>query len=114
MTRENFAAAVSKVDSEESRGQWFFVAIYIGGMLVIGLPFARIPKEYWWAHLLGIILLFGWIIGPIPILLKAARARAERNNLRCPECGKHFLGTDRKLVLAGGNCCYCGNTIIEK
>ena len=114
MKRQDFDAAVDKVTAEENRGQWLFLAVYVGGIIAVGLPFSRIPEQYWWAHIIGIIALFAWILGPIPFLLRAAKKRAERNGLQCPHCGRHFLGPDRKVVLAGGNCCFCGDAIIEK
>jgi uncharacterized membrane protein len=114
MKREEFAASVAIVESQEKKGQWLFLVVYIGGMLLIGLPFARVPEELWWAHIIGIILFFGWLVLPIPFLLKKARKRAEKYSLRCPHCEKQFLAPDRKIVLAGGNCCYCGLPVIEK
>jgi uncharacterized membrane protein YecN with MAPEG domain len=114
MNPEEFSISVKLAEAEEKKGQWSFLVIYIGGMLVIGLPFARVPEDLWWVHLIGIILFFGWLLLPIRFLLKKARIRAEKYGLKCPHCHKAFLVPDRKIVLSGGNCCYCGLTVISK
>jgi uncharacterized membrane protein YecN with MAPEG domain len=84
MNPEEFSISVKLAEAEEKKGQWSFLVIYIGGMLVIGLPFARVPEDLWWVHLIGIILFFGWLLLPIRFLLKKSKNQSRKIRIEVP------------------------------
>ncbi len=112
MTREEIISHSKARDSEAKRFDWRFMLVYLGGMLLVGLPFTRAPKERWELHLLGLFLLFGWLLAPIHFLIRKAKKDAQKHQLLCPSCTKPLGPFDVKIAIASGRCCHCGHQLI--
>lgn len=111
MTREDFADAVAKATRRENWITWVSLAVFFAGMAGL-IPLMDVIKPYPWAHIASPMLIFGWI-GAFAVYSGIfVRQNANRYDLRCPHCRKHYLYPQRPIMMAGaGNCCFCGKTV---
>ena len=88
-------------------------------MMILGLAstnfvFSHLPEKLTGANALLSLLVFILLITPWVLVIVILARRTKRLGLQCPHCEKLFLAHDRKIVLSGGACCYCGKPVIER
>jgi len=111
MTPEEFAAASRKATSEELK----FGAIGLGAMMLGSVfLFECLPEKLASVNALLLLLVFIILCPPWIFIIWGGYRRIKRLGLQCPHCEKPFFAQDRKIVLSGGACCYCGKPVIER
>jgi ribosomal protein L37AE/L43A len=81
-------------------------------ILIVNVPLSRmVPKEYSVIYLIGF---FGFLFGNMFFLRWMERRRADRFQLRCPNCQQPLLRAAGQMAIATGNCNKCGEAVYAK
>ena len=113
MTRKELAARIDLFERSNRRWEWPFVCIYIGGLILIAIMFARLDDNSELFNWIAMGVLVLWVGGPIPILLKINRKRIKELGLECPSCSISLAGGIGRLTVASLYCCKCGEKILD-
>lgn len=113
MTREELARRINSFEKDNRKWEWPFAAVYLLGMVAIGILFARPANE---SNLIGaaaIVTLFIWIVAPIPIIGRINKKRMRRLGLHCPSCDASLVGGVGRLAVTTLYCSHCGAKIVQ-
>lgn len=114
MTPEEFAAASKKATAEDLKSGAIGLVMAILGLVSTNFFFARLPERLTTVNALLSLLFFIILSAPWIFIISGFYRRTKRLRLLCPHCEKPFFPQDRKIVLSGGACCYCGQPVIER
>jgi len=93
------------------RSLWF-LACYLGGMLLFAIPGFLIEKMPWLA-VLWFPLFFGYLIF-FPLWFMRVRGdKVDKRFLKCPACKSPLMGPGHLVVTTTGKCGTCGEMICE-
>jgi len=65
-----------------------------------------------WVEPFFVLLLLAVLIGNLPVLIWYSRRQQRRFGVVCPQCGKPLATSGASIVVATGNCAYCGEKIL--
>ncbi len=112
MTREDLAQKINSFERDNRKWEWPFLAVYIGGVLAIGLWMARWADQS--SAIAGVALLFAWIIFPSLLFGRINKRRMRSFGLYCPSCNISLTGPVGRLAVTTLYCSHCGKQIIEE
>lgn len=113
MTREELATRLNSFEKDNRKWEWPFVAVYVLGMIAIGLLFARPADQSHLVAAVAIMTLSIWVVAPIPILGRINKKRMRRLGLHCPSCDASLVGGVGRLAVTTLYCSQCGAKIVE-
>jgi len=99
MTREELASRINSFEKANRKREWPFAVIYILGIAMIGILFALPADESNLAGGIALVVLFLWILIPIPFLAKINKTRLQDLNLYCPSCNVSLAGAVGRLAV---------------
>jgi len=114
MNRKELAARIDLFERANRRWQWPFVFVYISGMILMSILFARFDDNSVLFNWIVMSVLVLWVTGPIPILLRIKKKRIKELGLECPSCSTSLAEGVGKLTVVSLYCCKCGDKILDE
>ncbi len=114
MTPKEFATASKKATSEDIKYGSIGLGVMALGLVLANFLFGCLPERLTTVNALLSLLYFVLLSTPWIFIILRIRQHAKRRGLQCPHCEKPFFTQERKIVLSGGACCYCGKPVIAR
>ena len=105
MTKQEFIVERDALEKTDTRFSIIWFALFFGylfsNMAFLYLKIELVPKQY------AQFLFYGVLIG-FSLVLWMRRRHVQKFHLPCPNCKKSLTHAAGQIVVATGNCGYCG------
>ena len=96
---------------EAPKETFIFTVVYIAGMFCF-IPFIFISEKYPLSVAAFFILFFAYLIGMPRVWFNGRHGKPKPEFIKCPECKRPLNNMNRFVVVATGNCGWCGKKIL--
>jgi hypothetical protein len=111
MLKQEFIERSNAAIADSKRfGILWGVAFFV--ILIVNVAVSRmVPKQY---TVIYLVFFFGFLFGNIFFLRWIESRRADRFQLRCPNCQQPLIRVAGQMAIATGNCNKCGEAVYTK